>query len=134
MSSVAKPCQGPRSWTDAQRAEQALKLHERQIWLKSTGPRTPEGKAKSSMNACKPGYEDRQQKRRVQNYIRLNRLFVSIYCAQRPQWHELQVRERISILQELSVLKNELRLLGAKILDQMSDPSNIIPFPVKPPD
>ena len=59
MSAVPKPQyvrrQGQRTWTDAQRAEQARKLNARQIWRKSTGPRTWQGKRISSQNALKSG-------------------------------------------------------------------------------
>lgn len=44
-----------RSWTPQQRAEQARKLKERKIWLKSTGPRTARGKRISSRNSYKHG-------------------------------------------------------------------------------
>ena len=40
-----------RKWTPMQRARQAEKIHSWQPWTKSTGARTPEGKAKSSQNA-----------------------------------------------------------------------------------
>lgn len=44
-----------RKWTDEQRAEQSAKIHDWKPWRHSTGPTTSEGKATSSINACK-GY------------------------------------------------------------------------------
>ncbi|MGZ5053784.1 MAG: hypothetical protein ACXWAT_02435 [Methylobacter sp.] len=40
-----------RKWTDDQKAKQAAAIHNWQPWKKSTGTKTPEGKAISSMNA-----------------------------------------------------------------------------------
>lgn len=42
-------------WTDEARAKQAERIKEWKPWLKSTGPRTEEGKFVSSMNALKTG-------------------------------------------------------------------------------
>lgn len=44
-----------RKWTDEQKARQAALIHGWQPWKRSTGARTPEGKATSSLNACR-GY------------------------------------------------------------------------------
>jgi hypothetical protein len=44
-----------RTWTDAQKAQQAEVIHRWQPWQSSTGPKTPEGRAKSSRNAYR-GY------------------------------------------------------------------------------
>ena len=40
-----------RKWTDEQKAAQSAKIHKWQPWQHSTGAKTPEGKAISSMNA-----------------------------------------------------------------------------------
>lgn len=39
-----------RIWTDEQRQRQAALIHAWKPWTRSTGARTPEGKAVSSMN------------------------------------------------------------------------------------
>lgn len=39
-----------RRWTAEQRAQQAAKIHQWQPWTRSTGARTPEGKAICSKN------------------------------------------------------------------------------------
>ncbi len=43
------------AWTLERRAKQAEAIRRWQPWNKSTGPRTPEGKARSSRNADKGG-------------------------------------------------------------------------------
>ena len=40
-----------RKWTDEQKAKQSALIHTWQPWQNSTGPKTSEGKAISSMNA-----------------------------------------------------------------------------------
>ena len=50
----------PSTWTAERRARQAMLIHTWQPWKKSTGPRTPEGKSKSSRNAYKPNTIRRQ--------------------------------------------------------------------------
>lgn len=48
------------TWTAERRAQQAALIRTWQPWKKSTGPRTPEGKSKSSRNAHKPNPIRRQ--------------------------------------------------------------------------
>jgi hypothetical protein len=50
----------PSGWTAERRARQAMLIRTWQPWKKSTGPRTPEGKSKSSRNAYKPNPIRRQ--------------------------------------------------------------------------
>lgn len=42
-------------WTEARRAKMQLQIREWKPWEKSTGAKTPEGKAVSSKNALKHG-------------------------------------------------------------------------------
>ena len=42
-------------WTDEARARQAEKMRELKPWLKTTGPKTEDGKKTSSRNALKHG-------------------------------------------------------------------------------
>ena len=51
------------AWTPERRAAAALRIQQWKPWEKSTGPRTPEGKATSSMNR----YEGALQQRRREN-------------------------------------------------------------------
>ena len=82
MSAVRK--KGQRHWTAEQRLEQSRKMRERKIWLKSTGPKTPAGKAASSQNAAKHncyGIEFKQiclwlrmQRRYMQSVVLMDKL------------------------------------------------------------
>ena len=42
-------------WTPERRAQQAEAIRRWKPWERSTGPRTPEGKARSQSNGSKPG-------------------------------------------------------------------------------
>lgn len=42
-----------RTWTDEQKAKQAVLIQSWQPWTRSTGARTPEGKAVSSKNVLR---------------------------------------------------------------------------------
>ena len=44
------------SWTPERRARQAALIRTWKPWERSTGPRTPDGKAKASRNAYKGGH------------------------------------------------------------------------------
>ena len=44
-----------KNWTPERRARQAAFLRTLKPWLRSTGPRTPAGKARSARNAYKGG-------------------------------------------------------------------------------
>lgn len=46
------------AWTPERRAKQAEVIRRNKPWEKSTGPRTPEGKAVSSRNADKGGHRE----------------------------------------------------------------------------
>lgn len=45
------------AWTEERREKQRRQIQETKPWLKSTGPRTPEGKAVSSQNARMPAWQ-----------------------------------------------------------------------------
>ena len=44
-----------RQWTEEQRKAQSEKMKQLKPWLKSTGPKSEEGKKKASLNAMKHG-------------------------------------------------------------------------------
>jgi len=50
----------PWGWTAERRAKQAQAIRRWEPWLKSSGPVTPEGKARVSKNAYKPNSVRRQ--------------------------------------------------------------------------
>ena len=54
-------------WAQERRAQQSLKIRQWQPWTRSTGARTPEGKAASSRNAYRGGL--RQQLRELSKSV-----------------------------------------------------------------
>jgi len=137
MSAVPKL---QRVWTPEQRLEQSRILRERQIWLKSTGPKTLEGKSVSSRNARHDDYEHRvAQKSEIRHikaylrtqktYIDLIRLFSKHEKSMDSAWQEM-------IESDLFFLENELIDLERKIFCGLRfheiigiENRNIIPFP-----
>ena len=58
-------------WTPQRRAHQALAIHRWKPWERSTGPRSPEGKATSSLNAYRGGHRKalREEMRVLRNLL-----------------------------------------------------------------
>ncbi|OFW88547.1 MAG: hypothetical protein A3J37_05380 [Alphaproteobacteria bacterium RIFCSPHIGHO2_12_FULL_45_9] len=143
MSAVPKPQelqeqrrQGQRSWTDAQRAEQAAKLHARKIWLKSTGPRTVEGKLKSSQNARSAGYAKRQELKAMCRYLRTQKSYIELISFYTKQGDRLSPYAQIQMEMRLDFFENELidierqMFHGLRFCEILS--GNIILFPSPP--
>ena len=63
-----------RRWTKEQRAELSLAIHRWKPWDKATGPRSPEGKAKSAQNALRHGVRS-QVVKEYRRIVRENRTF-----------------------------------------------------------
>lgn len=63
-----------RQWTPEQRKEQGKKIRQWKAWESSTGARTAEGKAISSMNAYKGGF--REQMKELRKLLREQELFI----------------------------------------------------------
>ena len=63
-----------RKWTAKQRKAQAESIRRSRPWDKSTGPRTTEGKAKTSQNALKHGVRSKVVKK-YRQIVRENRMF-----------------------------------------------------------
>lgn len=150
MNAVPKPQsrrQGQRAWTDAQRAEQARQLKSRKIWLKSTGPKTIEGKISSSRNARHADYEHRQaeraEMRHIQTYLRTQKSYTDLLRFFCKQGDRLSTARFNAIESHLFFLENELidierQMFGGLTFYQVSglnNRQNIIPFPLgKPPN
>jgi len=62
-------------WTDDRRARQAALIRTWKPWTESTGPRTPEGKAKASRNAWSGGNWWRDAGKRTVRKLRWNGRF-----------------------------------------------------------
>ena len=152
MNAVASPQmtrgQGQRSWTDAQRAEQSAKLRARQIWLKSTGPRTEQGKINSSKNARHVDFEKRQSDRaeyvQIRTYLRTQKSYTDLLRLFLKQEDRLNVAQHNAYIDALFFLENELIDIERQMfngmrfyeicgLDERLKKGNIIPFPERPP-
>ena len=148
MNAVAKPQmtrgQGQRTWTAAQREEQSRRLKSRQIWLKSTGPRTEAGKFVSSKNARHPDYDQRQEQRtelrHICTYLRTQRSYSKLLNLFLKQEHSLSVTKHNAYIDALFFLENELIDIERQMFDGMTfyevtgynarlKKGNIIPFP-----
>ncbi len=143
MNAVPKPQepkrQGQRLWTDAQRTEQARKLHARKIWLASTGPRTVDGKIKSSQNARSASYAERQELKAMCRYLRTQKSYTELIRFYTKQGDRLSPHAQIQMEMRLDFFENELidierqMFHGLRFYEIIS--GNIIPFPIgRPPN
>jgi hypothetical protein len=102
-----------REWTPAQRADQSRALRDRQIWLKSTGPRTEQGKAASSRNARHADYEYRQAQRTemrlIMAYLRTQKSYTDLLKLFSKQGDNITSHRYYAINYQLFFLENELR-------------------------
>lgn len=62
------------TWTEERRAAQRERIQQTKPWLKSTGPKTEEGKKRVRMNALKHGNRSEEVKK-IREVLRLNREF-----------------------------------------------------------
>ena len=150
MNAVAKPRndlqgQGQRTWTDAQRAEQSAKLRARQIWLKSTGPCTPQGKINSSKNARHADFVKRRADRaeyiQIRTYLRTQKSYTDLIKLFIKQEHSLNKLQHDTLHAQLFFLENELIDIERKMFGGLrfheicglDNRQNVISFPERPP-
>lgn len=123
-----------RDWTPEQRLEQSRKLRERQIWLKSTGPTTSEGKKTSSRNARSPHYQERQEIKHINAYLRTQNHYIKLLSYFTKRAEKLPLHAQNYIEMHLDFFENELIDLERKICGGMRFSTlmsaNIIPFPL----
>ena len=143
MNAVRK--QGQRLWTADQRLEQSRKLRERQIWLKSTGPQTADGKIASSRNARHSDYTlrraERAEMRSIKSYLRTQKSYTDLLRFFCKQGDRMSAQRYYAIDYQLFFLENELidierDMFGGLRFSEMTQPNhrdNIIPFPASPP-
>jgi hypothetical protein len=122
-----------RDWTPEQRLEQSCKLRERKIWLKSTGPRTPEGKQASSRNARKASYEQRQEMKQIMHYLRTQKSYLDLLKYFIKQQDRMTSNQRSRVSLHLFIFENELRDIEALLRSESAVGGKIIPFPSPPP-
>jgi hypothetical protein len=83
-------------WTPEARAKQAAKIKEWQPWQQSTGAKTEQGKATSSMNACK-GYQRamyRNERRIMSHGLRALRALAHYQDNEpQPRWAVMAILE-----------------------------------------
>ena len=84
-----------KGWSAERRKAQAERCRQNKPWEKSTGPITPRGKSKSSMNALKSGAHSRKMKEFVK-MLQANRAFLK---------HFTEMGEAIAQEKELSKTK-----------------------------
>ena len=76
-------------WTEERRKRQSLLIQKWKPWEKSTGPRSPEGKAKASRNAFKGGIRP------------LLRMIDRVLCKQQQSLDELSTEDYDSMADRL---------------------------------
>lgn len=65
-----------RGWPPERRAQQAERIRQTKPWLKTTGPKTKEGKATSAQNAYQHGFFSRDYKA-VMDLLNMQAAFVT---------------------------------------------------------
>ena len=65
-----------RTWTKEQREAQSIIMKERKAWLKSTGPKSDEGKQKVRDNALKHGMRSAEAEE-LRRLLYAQRMFVN---------------------------------------------------------
>ena len=85
-----------RNWTQSQRQDQSAKCRAQKIWLKATGPKTIEGKKRSSQNARKHGMRSEEIKG-FKKLLRMQAQMLKKYKA----WERIERIKRRAVLDML---------------------------------
>lgn len=93
-----------RQWTQAQRDKQAKLIHGWKPWEKSTGAKTPEGKAISAKNAYRYAQRElcREMMRECRELRRENRQLWQEMCAVLALSAELEKNGVMQLLREMA--------------------------------
>jgi hypothetical protein len=89
-----------RQWTPEQRARQAQRIRQYRPWLKSTGPKTVEGKRKCSRNAYNPRLHTPEIKA-IYSYLDATRLFLKTLAWKRKEIEEARKAARRAAKQKV---------------------------------
>jgi FkbM family methyltransferase len=110
MKSTA-PKPPTRGWPPSRRKAQADRIRQRKPWLHSTGPRTPEGKRRTSLNAVKH-YMRSAAMRRIHAAMRRQRAFLKRALPPVPTQAKLSSLDRCM---PKATMKSNLRTIPEKI-------------------
>jgi hypothetical protein len=77
-----------KGWPPARRRAQAARMRAQKPWLRSTGPRTANGKARSRLNGYKHGLRS-QAMRRLKSLLREQRRFMREFVVGLPPFPRL---------------------------------------------
>ena len=83
-----------KTWSPERRAKQAELIRASKPWLKSTGPRTEEGKARCAANALKHGFRSRAFIEQVRQERQLIRDAGAIIALAKTILHTVEARSK----------------------------------------
>lgn len=115
-----------RGWPPERRKAQSARMKAAKIWIKSTGPKTPEGKAICAQNARKHGFHDagyRALREAMRHYAKFLKLVRAIFKeAKLQQAGRGRCSARMSVGEILSCLANKEKKAPDIIVDTIKNP------------